>query len=343
MGHILKYYVSGHTAEGFVNYLDSNLKQLKKIIVLQHTARHVISDVLKELQKQLGMNQQQEILCSPFRAADMEGLIMPDLSVGFIAEHLIQDKAVKATTVDIRDWLPLEESTTEQKAAKKLQEKAYHHFSTGLQIHDELEKVYIDEMDFAAANEIAENVIKQIFQSSLQQSNKANVYERLFGTNTMDGVVNEVEQLIAPMQHRIFIKGRAGTGKSVLMKKVVEQSKLYGYDTEIYRCSFDPNSVDMVIIRSLGYCLFDSTAPHEFFPSRQSDQVIDLYQRTVTAGTDERYAEKIQRITQAYKAEMKKGIEFLQKMKAYEPTIEMRNEKYTAFLSKISKDIMKKI
>lgn len=343
MSQVLKYYVSGHTALGFVNFLQSNLMAIQKVIVLEHTSRQVVSDVLKEIQKKMGADQAQEILCSSFRKDEMEGLLLPDESIGFVAKHLAQDEEVEQIHFDLHEWLPIDEKDENIEKEKSLQAEAYTHFHNGLLIHDELEQIYIDEMDFAVANQLADNVMKHIFNGSTEQKKQPMVTERLFGTNTIDGVVNEVEQLIAPLESRFFIKGRAGTGKSVLMKKVVEQSKRYGYDTEVYRCSFDPNSIDMVIIRELGYCLFDSTAPHEFFPSRKTDQVIDLYERTVKDGTDEKYAKQIKRVTEAYKAEVKQGLNCLKEIKKHATNVEMTAENYTHLITKVGKELIREI
>ncbi|WP_054860951.1 hypothetical protein [Gracilibacillus sp. JCM 18860] len=84
------------------------------------------------------------------------------------------------------------------------------------------------------------------------------------------------------MTKRYFIKGRAGSGKSTLLKKVVSASKERGFDIEVYHCGFDPESVDMVVIRELSVCLFDSTDPHEYFPKRKGDEIVDLYKLTIT-------------------------------------------------------------
>ena len=50
------------------------------------------------------------------------------------------------------------------------------------------------------------------------------------------------------------------------MKRIAAAAQENGFDVEFYRCSLDPNSCDMVLIRELGFCVFDSTAPHEYFP-----------------------------------------------------------------------------
>src|SRR5699024_8186972 len=73
----------------------------------------------------------------------------------------------------------------------------------------------------------------------------SNACPRAISTNTRDGAGNFVSHLIAPLTYRYYLTGRAGTGKSVFMKKVAEACMNHGLDIELYHCSFDPNSVDM--------------------------------------------------------------------------------------------------
>lgn len=85
------------------------------------------------------------------------------------------------------------------------------------------------------------------------------------------------------------------------MKKIAERAMINGYHVEIYHCAFDPNSLDLVVIRDLGICLFDSTSPHEYFPSRDSDEIIDIYQEAVKEHTDEEHKEQIAQLQKQYK------------------------------------------
>ena len=57
----------------------------------------------------------------------------------------------------------------------------------------------------------------------------------------------------------------------------------------------------MVVFRELGICLFDSTSPHEYFPERPEDEIIDIYAACVKQGTDEEYAEKLEACKKGYK------------------------------------------
>src|SRR5690606_31689042 len=101
-----------------------------------------------------------------------------------------------------------------------------------------------------------------------------------------DGVVNEVPYILNQVKNVYHIKGRAGTGKSTFMRRVVAACEAYGFDLELYHCSFDPGSLDMLLVRELDFCIFDSTEPHEFFPTREGEQIIDLYEEAVNPGTD---------------------------------------------------------
>lgn len=324
--YITKYYVSGHTAEGYVNFLSTNLTGIKRIVVLQHPSNKLKTKIIEKLTAPFEEMEQIEKIESTQSGEYIEGIIMRESSVAVLAEQVVQDEIEGAEYINLEDYLPRKK---DKKVMRKFESKindlyqaAYAHFKKGLSIHDELEKIYIDEMDFAKADQVAEEFILALFKDVEKKEKKAMIYERLFGTNTSDGVVNVVEHLIEPLQNRVFIKGRAGTGKSVFMRKVLDACKQKGLDVELYRCSFDPNSIDMLIIRDLDYCLFDSTDPHEFFPSRKEDKIIDLYEETVTPGTDEKYAIEIKRLTNLYKEEMRAGVKKLKETK----TIDLERE-----------------
>ena len=90
----------------------------------------------------------------------------------------------------------------------------------------------------------------------------------------------------------VGIIGHTGSGKSTLLKKLMVHAQMKGLDVEVYHCGFDPNSLDMILLPELDTVIFDSTAPHEYFPSRENDVVVDMYKELITEGTDETYAEE---------------------------------------------------
>lgn len=84
------------------------------------------------------------------------------------------------------------------------------------------------------------------------------------GGNTPTGFYSYYDYLLPQESaRRIYcIKGGPGTGKSTLMKKIAEDAAKKGADIELAHCSSDPDSLDGVIIKSVGIAFVDGTSPH---------------------------------------------------------------------------------
>lgn len=277
---IKKYYVTGNTAQGFINLISSNLHGIDKTITLDASSLAQNTAILKRLIDEYKGKTKLEILKSSISHNYLEGIILREKNAAVLVKQ--GDR-------------PL---VTE--------------FAKGLQIHDELENVYIQEMDFAKADEAAGDLIEKLLKDVPYKNREPHTYLRFFGTNTMDGIVNEVPHLISELERVYHIKGRAGTGKSTFMKKIANACLAHGLDIEQYHCSFDSNSIDMVLVPDLSICLFDSTDPHAFDPEDAArEEIIDLYEIAVTPGTDEMYHKEITELTSSYKNYMKKGLQVL--------------------------------
>lgn len=314
------YYVTGNTAEGFVNFLDSNVVGIKKIVVLKHMSNKVKTRVLEELIRIYEQSYDLEIICSALSRVFLDGIIIRDKGLAIITETIAPSNLQHVKMIDleniIQNDIPIQTLDKHKITQLKAQydqelEKAYKTFERGLRVHDDLEAIYINEMDFKKADDVAERFISDLLQGVSKKERKPRIYYRLFGTSTAEGPITVVPQLINNLSKRVFVKGRAGTGKSVFMKKVAQACENQGLDFEIHRCSFDPNSVDMVLVPDLSFVMLDSTDPHEFFPERKEDVVIDLYEKTVTPGTDEKYANRINKVHTEYKSHMKKGVVYV--------------------------------
>lgn len=307
----LQYWITGNTAEGFVNLLESNVHGIDRVIALKHPSAKIKSKIMHNLINKYRADDL-EILQSALGSNYVDGLIIRKKSLAFVNESIATSHT---KIVDLNDLLPV--SQQDQADFQKLTEKSHSSFASGLTIHDDLEEVYINQMDFDRADEFAEEFISELLHDVLNKERYPNTYRRFFGTNTADGVVNAVPHLIENIKSVYYIKGRAGTGKSVFMKKIAQACSDHGFDVEMYYCSFDPNSIDMVLVRELDFCIFDSTDPHEFFPKRDGEVIVDLYSEFVIPGTDEKFKTKINDLHNHYKAYMKQGIRYLKEAGNY--------------------------
>ena len=187
-------------------------------------------------------------------------------------------------------------------------------FNSARTFHNLEEEIYIQHMDFSRADLLCNEFLSCLLAGRIKKENAGKAFHRFFGAASINGNLCYIPQLTETVEKRYFIKGRPGTGKSTFLKKIANTLLEYGIDTEIYHCSLDPNSLDMVIAREIGVCLFDSTAPHEFFPVRPSDEIIDLYKECVMPGTDEKYASRIAELETAYKEKIAEGLTLLNEL-----------------------------
>ena len=172
-------------------------------------------------------------------------------------------------------------------------------------------------MDFTKADQVAKRLVENLFLDHAKINEQPHTIRRFLGAATPIGPIDFIDNITDGLTNRYFLKGRAGTGKSTILRKVVAEAKQRGFDSEIYHCGFDPESLDMVIVRELGWAVFDSTSPHEYFPERDGDEVIDMYELTVAPDTDEMFAKEIAEIEAQYRREMKDGKRYLNDARIY--------------------------
>lgn len=323
-GKALHYFAGGNTAKGYFSLYGSAFKDLSRVFMLKGGSRAYKSEYMKSISESfLAAGHSIEYLHCPSNNEWLDGFIIPSAGTGIIDD----------VVPDIRSHIPIENlevivmnnDMKHQSAnydaigqltadiSSKLKQ-AYETFAASLKAHDDIEDIYIANMDFTKANQLSTDLIN-LFYGEEKAGKPSDVKHRFLGAATPDGAVDFIQNLTEDIEKRYFIKGRAGSGKSTMLKKIAAAGEERGFDVEVYHCGFDPNSLDMVILRELGIAIFDSTAPHEYEPERHADEIIDMYENCITQGTDERFAPEIQRTTKAYKDKMKEAISYLAEAK----------------------------
>lgn len=150
------------------------------------------------------------------------------------------------------------------------------------------------------------------------------------GGNTPVGFYSYYDYLL-PQENarRIYcIKGGPGTGKSTLMKKIACEVAEKGADVELAHCSSDPDSLDGVIIKSLGIALVDGTSPHIVDPKTPGavDTIIhmgDCWDSTAIG----RYKEAIIRTNRKISEQYARAYAYLSAAKSIQRDLEFIYEK----------------
>lgn len=293
MNQTIPFLISSHSSRGYVSFYRNCFDSLKNVEILTgwpKAAAEKLFDGITSAAEARGLTVWR-ILHS--LDGSVEGLVFPERSAGVYLSRP-WDGVVHSGISLSEVYRPIQESL----------EEAHRHFAAALPIHDQWETIYIAQTDFARLDSLAQETIFRLLDGKKGTEPGRN-WMRFLGAATHLGSMDVVPEITQSLARRIFIKGRPGTGKSTFLKKIRAAANEAGWDTEEYRCAFDPNSADMVVIRELGLCLFDSTSPHEHFPERPGDEILDLYEAAVTPGTDEANAEALREIAAAYKAQIR--------------------------------------
>ncbi len=187
----------------------------------------------------------------------------------------------------------------------------YQQLGAAKEIHDRWEKLYGECTDYAALNRFTEDFLEGLLGKLPEKPEQGILSHRFFGALTPDGSVHYLEELTEDSKTRYFIKGRPGTGKSTLLKKLMRLAEKKGLMVQVYHCSFDSESLDLVILPELSLSIFDATPPHEIFPCREGDVILDLYEAAVRPGTDQEHHELLSLFAREYGERMKTAKQLL--------------------------------
>ncbi|MDN4492027.1 nucleotide kinase [Ureibacillus aquaedulcis] len=153
--------------------------------------------------------------------------------------------------------------------------KCFQALSNALKIHDDWEVETRRHMDWKGLDAKTDELMQKVFGDRKFEKSGQKTH-RLLGTLTPGGARDTVQSITQNLEKRLFIKGYPGTGKSSMMKKLVDVALERGFDAQLVWCGLDSNSVDMVILPELKLCIFDSTEPHQYFPERIGDEIFDI-------------------------------------------------------------------
>lgn len=329
-------YIGAHTSVGYTSLLHDWIDQLKRLYILHGSTYKLKSAFLKKLgQKIHEFGTPITYLHSLQDVNELEGLIIPDHSIMVIDGNT--DHSIKLSRPGIRDILvdfsaayvedtihQMEKDLLqEEKQIKELKEGMYQHFALAKAAHEQKEKIYVSAMDMYKANAVAQELIRKIFQSKTNVE-EAKEQRYFLGASTANGAINFIEQITQSTQKRYIIKGRSGSGKSTLMRKVAQIALQHGTTVEYYHCSFDPKSLDMIVLPSFKLAILDGTSPHVIDPSRENDEVIDMFERTIDPRVEVDYKDQLEKLNRTYRTHINEAIKALQKIKSLDDKMEHR-------------------
>jgi DNA helicase HerA-like ATPase len=335
MAKIKNYYAGSNSSQGFYSLYEDAIKGLDRLYILKGGPGTGKSTFMRKIGLvMMDKGYELEYLHCSSDNKSIDGIIIPELKVGVVdgtAPHVIEPKypGVIEKIIDLGAFrndaylsqyrniiisLTNDISTSFKAAYTTMQEAK--------RIHLKKEEIYVDSMSFEKANGITEDLIRSIFGVPFEKEEKPKVKKRFFGAATPKGAVNFIDNITEDLSRRFIIKGRPGSGKSTLMKKIGKQAEEKGLSVEYYPCAFDPGSMDMVIIPSLSVAVVDGTAPHVVDPFRLNDVVVDMFQLCMDTTVEKTHSDELLKLNTAYQNKMTLATNFLSEAKRLHDRLE---------------------
>jgi len=129
-----------------------------------------------------------------------------------------------------------------------------------------------------------------------------------------------LDTIVNHLKKRYIINGDDGTGKTTLVRRIMEAAQMRGFDVEAYHCALDPDRIEHLVIPCLDIAVVNSVEPHYYKP-QSSDTVVDTM-TWVAELADENIAAERNMARQMYRRCMEEATEFLGRAKKAHDEIE---------------------
>ncbi|MEK4427165.1 nucleotide kinase [Solibacillus sp. FSL K6-1523] len=309
---ITHFFGQAMTGQGMKNVYKEVMNEAKTVYLLKGTHGFKVSELLQKLGTYYhDKGAEIEYFHDPLFEQSIEatfvkapyGILFLAASNPSIEPIIIGDRDVVISLydcVDVQKFSSTIPITSITELKQTYFDKCFASLSKAIHIHDDWEVETRKSMDWNGLNEQYEDLINQLFGET-QYERSAKLTHRLLGTLTPEGARDTLQSITHNIEKRLFIKGYPGTGKSSMMKKLAKEALQRGYDAQLVWCGLDANSIDMVIIPELKFCIFDSTEPHVYFPdeNRSGDEIFDIAKHCHPTEIEEN---NINEITVKYKA-----------------------------------------
>ena len=288
MGKKSCYFATANTSSGFVSFFDGVIKDSERVYIIKGGPGSGKSTFMKRIGEDLlSVGMSVDFIYSPEDKYSIEGIYVKDIKVAIINgtyPHTIDPAYPGAIEriLDFGNFWDIDYLRLHKGAIKQLTDAIeyeysifFRHMNNAKKIHDRWEKEYLLGMDFSKADFITDGIISDVI--GLPTGKTPEISHRFAGAMTPQGQVCFYKELTEDIGKRYVVKGRPGTGKSTMTKKISSAALEKGYNVEYYHCSFDVDSIDMIIIPELDFALLDGTAPHVLDPV-QGDVLVDMFE-----------------------------------------------------------------
>lgn len=269
MSKIRRMFPGGNTANGFYSFHGNIIcGDRKKLYILKGMPGGGKSSLMKEVgKKALEKGFSLEYHHCPSDPNSIDGIHIEELKVAIVdgtAPHIIdpiypglEDQLIDlGIFIDSSKLYKNKEKIYRGKLNNKIAySRAYNYFKAARIIYDIIVENNKNGMDYTAVNRESLNLMKSIFYEKNGRIKESKIRHMFAAANTPDGYVDFSHTILEDLTKIYYIEGHIGTGKSTLLKRIIEMGEIKGYSMEIYHNPTMPEKIETIIIRELNMAI----------------------------------------------------------------------------------------
>lgn len=269
MEHGRRMFFGGNTASGFYS-LHSNIISDNRtmLYILKGMPGGGKSSMMKKIGKHLSEEGfTVEFHHCPSDPDSLDSILIRELKVAIVdgtAPHIMDPTypGLKDRIIDLAEFIDTaklmenkEEIIMAKKANKRAYFNAFSYLKSARHIYDIMIERNKSAVEFEKVNKETVSLIDRIFSKDridLSEEDMLFSERHLFSTaNTPEGIVDYTDTILEGIESIYYIKGEIGTGKSTLIKKILDECRIRGYNVEIYHNSTFPEKIESLLINNL--------------------------------------------------------------------------------------------
>ncbi|MFA4885055.1 MAG: PRK06851 family protein [Desulfotomaculaceae bacterium] len=289
-GKLVKLFPGGNTSRGFYSFYDHIIeKDATHIFILKGGPGVGKSTFMRKIgEEMLSRGYDLEFHCCSSDNGSLDGICIPAIGVAMLdgtAPHVVDPKNPGAVDEIIHlgdHWNDRgirgnkKEILAINREVGRLFKHAYAYLAGAKIFLDEVESYYTesDAFNVGTFNKMVADLADEIFDGQPRLNRNPKV-RRLFATAiTPDGPVSHLETVVGSLGKRYIIEGDDGTGKTILVSRIMEAATARGYSVTAFHCALNPSNIDHLVIHDLDLAVINNVEPHIYRP-KENDSVID--------------------------------------------------------------------
>ena len=275
---ITKYFAGGNTYRGFqslFHYIPT--EQTKRLIIIKGGPGTGKSTLMKQVgERAFEAGYDVEMFYCSSDNDSLDGVSVPQLGLAMVdgtAPHVI-DPIIPGAYDEILNLGLCWDATLLRPYKAEIRElirqngdwfkQAYQYLKEAAAVMEKLRWLMGQAMDYTALSEMSHRLLLELVEALPPATLKPRERQLFSNAITPGGLVNFYPSIFQNVERFYLLTGDPGSGKSYLLEQIRQTVVRAGHDTHVYRCAFDPDRIDAVVIPVLKSAFVKITYPHTF-------------------------------------------------------------------------------